>query len=101
MRWIKHDTDANQDAKLQNVLLDYGDAKCMACKHEWNAVVPTGVFEFQCPNCELMKGAFNKSVDPDEDVFRCKCGCDLWLVTASGVYCGNCTNLVGYDELCD
>ncbi|ANY29610.1 hypothetical protein BOX08_gp45 [Pseudoalteromonas phage BS5] len=24
MRWIKHDTDANQDAKLQNVLLDYG-----------------------------------------------------------------------------
>jgi hypothetical protein len=24
MRWIKHDTDANNDAKLQNVLLDYG-----------------------------------------------------------------------------
>ena len=24
MRWVKHDTDANQDAKLQNVLLDYG-----------------------------------------------------------------------------
>ncbi|AUR97048.1 protein of unknown function DUF4373 [Vibrio phage 1.236.O._10N.261.52.C4] len=24
MQWIKHDTDANQDAKLQNVLLDYG-----------------------------------------------------------------------------
>ena len=24
MRWIKHDTDANQDAKLQNVMLDYG-----------------------------------------------------------------------------
>ncbi|AKN44318.1 hypothetical protein [Pseudoalteromonas phage Pq0] len=24
MRWIKHDSDANQDAKLQNVLLDYG-----------------------------------------------------------------------------
>jgi hypothetical protein len=24
MRWIKHDTDANQDAKLQNVLIDYG-----------------------------------------------------------------------------
>lgn len=24
MRWIKHDVDANQDAKLQNVLLDYG-----------------------------------------------------------------------------
>jgi hypothetical protein len=24
MRWLKHDTDANQDAKLQNVLLDYG-----------------------------------------------------------------------------
>ena len=24
MKWIKHDTDANQDAKLQNVLLDYG-----------------------------------------------------------------------------
>lgn len=23
MKWIKHDTDANQDAKLQNVLLDY------------------------------------------------------------------------------
>ncbi len=24
MKWIKHDTDANNDAKLQNVLLDYG-----------------------------------------------------------------------------
>lgn len=24
MKWIKHDTDASQDAKLQNVLLDYG-----------------------------------------------------------------------------
>jgi hypothetical protein len=24
MKWIKHDSDANQDAKLQNVLLDYG-----------------------------------------------------------------------------
>lgn len=24
MKWLKHDTDANQDAKLQNVLLDYG-----------------------------------------------------------------------------
>lgn len=24
MIWFKHDTDANQDAKLQNVLLDYG-----------------------------------------------------------------------------
>ena len=24
MKWIKHDTDANQDAKLQNVLIDYG-----------------------------------------------------------------------------
>ena len=24
MKWIKHDTDANQDAKLQNVFLDYG-----------------------------------------------------------------------------
>jgi len=24
MKWIKHDTDANQDAKLQNVMLDYG-----------------------------------------------------------------------------
>lgn len=24
MKWFKHDTDANQDAKLQNVLLDHG-----------------------------------------------------------------------------
>ena len=24
MKWIKHDTDANQDAKLQNLMLDYG-----------------------------------------------------------------------------
>jgi len=24
MKWLKHDADANQDAKLQNVLLDYG-----------------------------------------------------------------------------
>lgn len=24
MKWIKHDTDANQDARLQHVMLDYG-----------------------------------------------------------------------------
>ena len=24
MKWVKHDTDASQDAKLQNVMLDYG-----------------------------------------------------------------------------
>ena len=24
MKWFKHDSDANLDAKLQNVLLDYG-----------------------------------------------------------------------------
>ena len=78
-----------------------GDAKCIACKHTWVAVVPAGVFEFECPKCELMKGVFNKIADPDEEILECNCGCDFWMLSSSGAYCANCTMLVGYDELCE
>lgn len=77
-----------------------GEAKCMSCQHEWSAIVPQGVFEFQCPNCKLMKGAFNKSIDPNEDIFSCNCGCEVWFIAKSGLFCANCANKVNYSELC-
>ena len=34
----------------------HGTAKCMNCKHEWEAVVPTGTHVLDCPQCESHRG---------------------------------------------
>lgn len=35
-----------------------GEAICRSCKHIWEAVVPSGTFWFECPNCNERKGVF-------------------------------------------
>lgn len=69
-----------------------GPARCIACKHEWQAVAPARAVELECPECRTMKGRFTHifSTYEDEPVWTCNCGNDLFRVTASGHLCVNC-----------
>ena len=67
-----------------------GKARCIACRHEWEAVAPVGVFWFECPNCSLCKGAMVSPTIRDEDVWTCNCGNELFVFTPKGAYCPNC-----------
>jgi hypothetical protein len=69
-----------------------GPAKCMGCKHEWQAVAPLECIEFfECPSCSAMKGFFVRPVSRFQyPILTCNCGNDLMHVTQSGTYCVNC-----------
>lgn len=74
-----------------------GGAKCINCKHEWQAVVeeePGEEFEgwLECPACSLMRGRFKYTHVPPAGtgVWVCKCDNDLFIVTADGYMCPNC-----------
>lgn len=59
-----------------------GMARCLACKHEWIAVAPVGVYELQCPECTGWKGVFKNPVgSSDRPTFECNCGCHLFYIT--------------------
>ena len=46
-----------------------GDARCIACGHEWVAVVPVGTMELECIECKTMLGMFVWPTAPkSEDV---------------------------------
>jgi hypothetical protein len=51
----------------------YGKARCLGCGHEWEAVVPAGVAEFECPGCHLEKGVRVGLVYPTP-FWECGCG---------------------------
>ena len=69
-----------------------GAAFCIACKHQWTAVVPTGVTEFACPQCERHTGRWCFPFYPNEDqmVRECDCGNQLFYLTPDGHLCANC-----------
>ena len=69
-----------------------GTAKCIDCKHEWQAVVPIGTEWFECPQCLTHKGRWKFSFYPNVgDTIRvCKCGNDLFHLTPEGHLCANC-----------
>lgn len=71
-----------------------GPARCLHCKHEWVAVAPAGVVDFECPACGLYKGhRIGICVPPaDEEIWICQCGGDLFMLRRHGpplcVKCG-------------
>ena len=67
-----------------------GEARCIACKHEWVAVCPTSVAFFECPNCGLHKGSMKFEVIRDGPHWKCNCGNDLFFMMPSGMYCPVC-----------
>ena len=67
-----------------------GKARCLACKHEWMAVAPTGVTWMECPSCSLERGRFVAQHERDGLHWHCHCGNNLFWVMESGYYCPNC-----------
>jgi DNA-directed RNA polymerase subunit RPC12/RpoP len=62
-----------------------GTAVCLACKHEWHAVAPTGTTDLECPACGLVRGQWRYpfSAAPGEHIFRCTlCGSENFFVRA-------------------
>lgn len=68
-----------------------GPARCLACKHEWAAVAPTGTLWLECPECSLLRGRFLWPVERSGlPHWVCGCGNDVFHVTPQGYYCPNC-----------
>lgn len=68
-----------------------GPARCIECRHEWEAVAPVGTYELQCPQCSSMKGIFVWSVDEDGlDRWICHCGADAFMVLRDAIMCYRC-----------
>ena len=67
-----------------------GDAKCLACKHEWMAVAPVGAVWMECPSCTLLRGRYIAHSEYPLDHWNCGCGCDLFHVIKDCFYCPNC-----------
>jgi hypothetical protein len=69
-----------------------GEARCISCRHEWIAVVPTGIEWFECPSCGLAKGRYRFHCAPvDRAVWTCNCGNDVFFVTdKQEIVCPNC-----------
>lgn len=71
-----------------------GKARCMACRHEWQAVAPVGVNWMECPACGTMKGRYMHPAVPyrDEKVWECACGCIDFIILASPprAFCVGC-----------
>ncbi len=85
-----HTVDLNEERANRKPYAS-GQARCLACQHEWVAVVPLGVYWFECPKCSLMRGrylyAFNFA---DQRHWTCGCGNDLFHMLKDGCYCPNC-----------
>lgn len=66
-----------------------GKARCLGCRHEWQAVVPVGTTQLDCPECGAWKGVLLGEYVP-ELAWECECGCSLFYLTQDGQMCPNC-----------
>ena len=79
-----------------------GSLFCMGCDHEWTAVWPQGTTEFQCPECQSMRGRSKFDVAPAKDaqVWSCMlCGNQLFNLLPDRVHCPGCGCQWDYEEL--
>lgn len=68
-----------------------GQAICLHCKKEWQAVAEVGVTQLECPECGLYKGVYRTLTIPvDKPLWQCQCGCHMFYITESHAYCGLC-----------
>ncbi len=69
-----------------------GKARCIACKHEWQAVAEVGAVWLECPECATGKGLFLGPCSPPEGgyMWRCNCGCDVFFIVPEAVKCCQC-----------
>lgn len=85
-----------KEAQIKKQQHGTGEAFCLQCKHEWIAVVPTGVDHFECPECHTHKGVLRYEYMP-KIVRECNCGNRLFYLTPDGHMCPNCGNYQEYD----
>jgi hypothetical protein len=81
---------AEKDRLAKIIDTSTGKAKCLSCKHEWMAEVPTGIEWLECPECSLMKGKFIYINGREDPHWVCICENDLFKINTEGVYCPNC-----------
>lgn len=76
----------------RNSQAGYGEAFCIQCGHEWEAITDTGTVQLECPNCHTMKGLFKFPFEPNEGqlVRECGCGNQLFYLSPEGHLCANC-----------
>jgi predicted RNA-binding Zn-ribbon protein involved in translation (DUF1610 family) len=67
-----------------------GEAKCIACGHEWVSVCPVGVAFFECPKCGVHKGCMKYETVRDDPIWTCSCGNNYFTMTQHGMYCPAC-----------
>ena len=67
-----------------------GDARCLACRHEWTAVAPLDADWLDCPSCTLVRGRFVGPCEREGLQWACNCGNDLFHLTPDGIYCPHC-----------
>lgn len=68
-----------------------GEALCLACKHEWVAVVPTGAISLECPSCKTERGVYKYQIaHMNEPMFACGCGCHYFVLDEDGPLCCLC-----------
>lgn len=71
-------------------------AKCMSCKHEWQAEAPLGTVWLDCPACTLNCGRFIGTVSYEGDHWHCNCGNNLFYITPTKTYCPCCGVICGF-----
>lgn len=91
--------------KERNRMRARGQARCLTCGHEWEAIVndpvddkgefdPYAVVAFECPCCHINSGVFKHPFlypDAGESTFwECRCGCNMFIITPSGTHCPVC-----------
>lgn len=71
-----------------------GPALCLACKHEWRAVIEIGdgtvLSKMECPACSAERGVFATHPQKDGGHWVCTCSNYLFAITPEGVYCPCC-----------
>lgn len=69
----------------------HGQARCLACGNDWQAVAPIGTSTLECPACHLMQGAWFGHTDAGgHPVLTCACSNQLLFVAKHGAYCPQC-----------
>lgn len=67
-----------------------GEARCIACSHEWASVAPVGSVWLECPSCKTSKGLMKYACERTGLEWHCNCGNTLFHATPDGFYCPNC-----------
>jgi hypothetical protein len=71
-----------------------GEARCLACKHEWRAVFPPGASDLECPACSLLRAVPKWPFSGSSGyVWVCHCGNDLFRLTPQSAICVGCGDM--------